>query len=335
MYGQWSPQGMVTGIGSLPHASAVAAARFSLSCGDVPAVPTLPRRSPSEGIISQAVSGMRGVSVGQYGSISVDVDALDRDGQVDVDLHDEAYGSLRAFLAEARRIDYTGPVKWQFVGPVTLGIALVRAGVPATWAFDVAVRSVRAHVRWLLDTIEAALPVSSQMVFIDEPSFGEVGEDDFHLAPDAAIDLVSTALALVERRAVAGLHCCAAADVAALLATGPQVLSVPVARCLEDQAARLIRFLEDGGVICWGAVPTSGPLPISVERPWRDLTELWATLVRRGADPMMLRHRALLSPQCGLGTHTPQAAEQVFALTRQVGGRVRDQGMAQSVAPGA
>ena len=48
----------------------------------------------------------------------------------------------RAFLAAAAR-GMRGPVKWQFVGPVTLGVALLRAGVAPDAAFAVAVR-VRA-----------------------------------------------------------------------------------------------------------------------------------------------------------------------------------------------
>lgn len=353
---------MVTGIGSLPHRDAVAAARFSLTTSDLPAIPTLPRRSPAEGMISQAVAGMAGFTIGQYGSIAVDVDAIDfadHDVKVDVTvsdtvsdkvsvtvsdtvsdpfsahLHDESYAGLFAFLAEARLRGHRGPVKWQFVGPVTLGIALIRAGVPSPLAFDVAVRSVRAHLARLLDVVHTALPASQQVVFLDEPSFGEVSDEDFDLAPDTAIDLVSAALAMVEPRAVVGLHCCARADLGALLATGPHVISVPVTADLCDNASRVIRFIEGGGIVCWGAVPTTGPLPVSAERIWRGLSELWCELVRRGADPELLRRQSLISPECGLGTHTAEVAERVFALTRQVSDKVRDQASAVQFALGA
>lgn len=337
---------MVTGIGSLPHRDAVAAARFSLTTSDLPAIPTLPRRSPAEGMISQAVAGMAGFTIGQYGSIAVDVEAIDFvDHDVTVSdtvsdpstahLHDESYAGLFAFLAEARLRGHRGPVKWQFVGPVTLGIALIRAGVPSPLAFDVAVRSVRAHLARLLDVVHTALPASQQVVFLDEPSFGEVSDEDFDLAPDTAIDLVSAALAMVEPRAVVGLHCCARADLGALLATGPHVISVPVTADLCDNASRVIRFIEGGGIVCWGAVPTTGPLPVSAERIWRGLSELWCELVRRGADPELLRRQSLISPECGLGTHTAEVAERVFALTRQVSDKVRDQASAVQFALGA
>lgn len=332
---QWRPQGMVTGIGSLPHRDASAAAAFSLASADLPAIPTLPRRSPAEGMISQAVAGMRGFTIGQYGSIAVDVDAVDPDDPASSQLHDDAYAGLFAFLDEAAERRYQGPVKWQFVGPVTLGMALLRAGLPSPLAFDVAVRSVRAHLAKLLDVVHTALPSSQQVVFIDEPSFGDISDEDFHLAPDTAIDLVSAALAMVEPRAAVGLHCCASADVGALLATGPHVLSIPVSACLDGEVSRLIRFIEDGGIVCWGAVPTSGPLSSSSDRSWRALADLWCDLVRRGADPVQLRQQSLISPECGLGTHSTEVAEQVAAMTRQIGDRVRDQALATQFAFGA
>ena len=66
------PSGIATGMGGLPHRDAAEAAEFVLEQMELAAIPTLPRRSPAEGSIAQAMVGMRGITVGQYGSISVD-----------------------------------------------------------------------------------------------------------------------------------------------------------------------------------------------------------------------------------------------------------------------
>ena len=116
------------------------AAAFALREYDLPAIPTLPRRSPAEGMIAQALVGIAGVTLGQYGSIAVDVGRLDPDAPVATDLGHDAYAGLRAFLAAAAARQLRGPVKWQFTGPVTLGAALSRVGAPADLAFDVAAR---------------------------------------------------------------------------------------------------------------------------------------------------------------------------------------------------
>ena len=325
--------GLATGIGSLPHRDGHEAARFALDAMALPAIPTLPRRSPAEGMIAQAVVGIEGITVGQYGSIAVDVRRINPINPVRTDIQHDAFGGFRDFLEDARgRIDN---VKWQLVGPVTLGIALIRAGVPDHEAFEVAVRAVRSHVSSMLDIIDAALPGCSQVVFIDEPSLGRLNEPGFPLAPDTAIDLVSGALAAIEPRAVSGLHCCADADWASLIAAGPQILAVPVKPAVAFSSGYLNQFLDRGGIIAWGVVPTDGPIPMSAERPWRQLTELWCQMVQRGCDQVQLRRQCIVTPECGLGLHAPSVAERVHAITAEVGRRVHDQATATRFVLGA
>lgn len=327
------PSGIATGIGSLPHRDAAAAAAFSLSTLTLPTIPALPKRSPAEGMIPQALVGLAGITIGQYGSIAFDVNGVDPEAPVVTDLNHDAFGGWRAFLAAAA--GRTAPVKWQFVGPVTLGLALVRAGLSSDVAFDVAVRAVRCRVRQLVEHVAEALPGCRQVVFIDEPKLDELMGAGFPIPPDAAVDLVSAALAAIESVAVIGLHVCATADIASLVAMGPDVLSVPVDLRLLESAGYLARFLDDGGTIAWGAVPTEGPIATSAERPWRKLCELWCELVHRGADPSRLRQQSIITPECGLGTHTPAVADRVHRLTRDISDRVRDQAAATRFSLGA
>lgn len=316
-----------TGIGSLPHRDAAEAAELALRSLDLPAIPSLPRRSPAEGMIAQALVGLRGVTVGQYGGVAVDARQVDLDAPVASDLHHDAFVGFRSFLeAAAPRWGLSGgaAVKWQFVGPVTLGLALVRAGVSPAIAFDVANHAVRSHVRNLLAAVDAALSGCRQLVFLDEPSLGQLMNPDFPIAPERAIDLVSASLAAIEPAATAGLHCCGAADRASLIAAGPSVLSVPVDSSLVDVAGSLARFQEHGGIVAWGAVPTSGPIPTSAERPWRRLSDLWSELAQRGCDADRLWGQGMITPECGLGMHTPQVAERVYRLTAEVATRARE-----------
>ena len=324
--------GLATGIGSLPHRDGHEAARFALGAMRLPAIPTLPRRSPAEGMIAQAVVGIEGITVGQYGSIAVDVRRIDPINPVSTDIQHDAFGGFRDFLEEA-----TGAtaVKWQMVGPVTLGIALIRAGVPEHEAFEVAVRAVRSHVQSLLDIVDAALPGCEQVVFIDEPSMGRLAEPGFPLAPDTAIDLVSGALAAIEPRAVSGLHCCADADWSSLISAGPQILAVPVSPSVAFSSGYFHQFLGRGGIIAWGVVPTDGPIPMSAERPWRQLTELWCQMVQRGCDQVQLRQQSMVTPECGLGMHAPAVAERVHGITAEIGRRVHDQATATRFVLGA
>jgi hypothetical protein len=327
--------GAATGVGSLPHRSVHEAAAFALREYDLPAIPTLPRRSPAEGMIAQALVGISGVTLGQYGSIAVDVHRLDPDAPVATDLGHDAYAGLRTFLATAAARQLRGPVKWQFTGPVTLGAALTRVGAPVDRAFAVAAQSVRAHLAVIAEAVARALPASPQIVWLDEPWMGELMSPGFPIAPDQAIDLLSTAMAILEPVATVGVHCCADADVASLLAAGPAMLSIPLQSRLVDVAGYLCRFLDAGGRIAWGAVPTDGPITTTSERPWRLLSEVWCELVHRGCDPVVLRERSLITPACGLGLHSTPVADSVVRLTREIGRRVNEQAVASRFALGA
>lgn len=318
------PPGTSTGVGSLPHRSAGEAVRFALRQYDVPAIPSLPRRSPAESMVAQAVVGINGVTAGQYGSLAVDARSVDPCAPVLTDLSGDAFRTLRSFLHRAASGGFEGPVKWQFVGPVTLGVALTRAGLQDELAFAVAQRAVRSHVSAVSAAVATALPRSPQIIVIDEPWLGALMDPGFPIAPDPAIDMLSSAMASVSGVATVGVHCCARADIASLIAAGPDLLSIPTHPSLADVAGYLITFLDGGGRIAWGVVPTDGPMFISVERSWRTLRLLWEELVERGVDPDLLRDRSLVTPHCGLGTHTPTVAERVCETVQAVGRRIAD-----------
>jgi hypothetical protein len=333
--------GVTVGIGSLPHRDLDAGIRFALEATAIPTVPSLPKRSPAEGIIVQAMLGIEGVTVGQYGAISVDLNRIDPIADVSTDLQHDAFAGFRRFLelAAIRHADPDlGPieaVKWQLVGPVTLGMALLRAGVPVHDAFDVSVRAVRSHVQHLLDAVEAALPGCRQLVFIDEPDMVDLTDAHFPIAPDTAIDLVSGALAAIESRGLSGLHVCGDADWPSMIAAGPQILSIPVGTSIVEAAGYLQQFLARGGIVAWGAVHTDGPISTTVERPWRQLTQLWCQLVERGCDQVLLRTQSIVTPECGLGMHSPSVAERVHRITAEVSRRVHDQATATRFVLGA
>ncbi len=328
--------GAAVGVGSLPHRDAAAAAAFSIGEFDIATVPSLPRLSPAEAMVAQAVVGLPGVSLGQYGSIAVDPAHVADAEPITTDLAHDSFAGLRAFLDLATKVNLDGdPVKWQFVGPVTLGVTLQRAGLRPDAAFALAGRAVRAHLLDVAGAITEVLPRSHQLVLLDETLLGSLMTPEFPIPPDEAIDLMSSAMAVVSSVGTVGIHCCRPADVATMLASGPGVISVPASAELVEWAGYLTRFLDDGGVIALCVVPTDGPIALSAERHWRALSDLWCALVQRGCDPVTLRRQSLITPACGLSTHSVSVARRLARLTGDVAKRVKDQAGATRFALGA
>lgn len=321
-------------VGSLPHRDTEEAVEFAWSATGIPTVPSLPRRSPAEGMIAQALVGIEGVSVVHYGSISVDVDALDLAGDVTTDLDSDAYAGFAAFLESVRSGGHApSTVKWQFVGPLTLAFALARSGLVTEVAAPLAMQAVRCHVRALQAEVSAVLPGATQIVVFDEPMLHDALVPGFRVPPDEVIDFVSGALAAVEPGNIAGVHSCGETDWAALLSTGANVLSVPVPNVSDEAeierlmhaAARISEHLDHGGRIAWGAVRTDGPIAVSSDRSWKNLASVMCALVRNGIDPHLVRRNSFVTPACGLGTHSVAVADRVMTHVRDLSARVAEQ----------
>lgn len=294
------PTGLTTGIGSLPHDDPRDAVRFVLDrFPRLPVAPSLPRRSPAEGMIAQAAWGVPGVRVLDDGSLLVDEAEVEPGRSLrDPGIDGEPFLGLRIFLDSMA--GHTGWLKLQLTGPVTLGLALRALGVAAEPAFAVADLAVAGRIAALRTAVEAAVPDASPVVFLDEPGLCAALRPGFPLPVGDALDRVSSAMATVQSFAVAGLHCCGEADWHAVLQAGPQVLSAPVGVGVSEHAGAVADFLEAGGWIAWGAVPTEGPFTTSVDMLWRRLLTEWGRLVAGGCDPTLLRSRALITPACGL-----------------------------------
>ena len=328
--------GATAGVGSLPHLDPAAAAAFAIGEFDVATIPTMPRRSSEESMLGQALVGVQGVSVAHDGSVVVDPRSVRPHGTVATDLDRAGFAGLRSFLDLAEKVRLDGAaVKWQFVGPVTLGVALHRAGLDRGVAFDLALSIVRDRLAAISSTVTGALPNSRQMVLLDEPWFAELMQPGFPIPPDEAIDRMSSAMAALPATTITGVHCCAPFDVATLLASGPNVVSLPVSAELVDWVGYLTRFLNDGGIIAWGVTPTDGPVPSTSDRQWRTLSDLWCSLVQLGCDPVALRRQSIVTPECGLAMHSVSVARRIARLTADVGKRVQDQSSATRFALGA
>lgn len=316
--------GATFGIGSLPHRRVDQAARFAIDAFDIPTVPTLPRRSPAESAVAQALVGVPGVSLGQYGTIAVHPDRLDAGRPVETDLGGTGFGGFRAFIdamvemaEHAPERTTVGPVKWQFLGPISVGLALVRAGADRAIAFEVALAAVRSHLRTIEAHIADRLPGCPQIVLLDEPFADSMLAAGFPIAPDEAVDLVSGALAALGPTTMAGIHACTGADLPTLVQSGAQILSAPVDAIGDDIAGYIDRYLDAGGWIAWGAVSTSGPIGAGQLRAWQRLAERFCRLVQLGCDPERLQARSFLTPTCGLGHHATSVALHVAEALRE------------------
>lgn len=326
------PAGLSTAIGSMPHTDAAAAAALVLrTIPELPATPELPARDARYSGVAKWLQALPEVAITADGSWTADPDG-DLDAAPDCTLG-AGHDGLSAFLdAAARQPRPPKRVKAQMAGPLTLACALIDVGVPDEIAVERAGFAASAWARALEQRFESALPDSQLVLFFDEPALSR-WNDAPPIDHDRASDALSSAFAAVSCRT--GVHVAADADPRVALAAGPDVLGVAVSGRLLDDAAGLARFLDGGGFVAWGAVPTGRPIGESEAPLWKALVDLWCELTRRGCDGVRLRNQAIITPSGGLAGHGVTQAELALRLSRLLAERVFDQAAATRLTVGA
>jgi hypothetical protein len=292
--------GMATSVGSLPHVDAHEAAQLVLRClPDLPAVPELPNRSPHEALLERAGD--------------------------EIAFTDDAHGGLLAFL-DAAAAQPPAIVKAQVPGPLTLGIH-------HNGEFD---RGAQLSAAWAKATRElfaARLPQTKLVVMFDEPALVQWSQNDGSLDRESAIDMLSATFA--ECGTISGVHVCGAGDLRLALSAGPDLVHLDTSALDLDDASSISRYLDGGGWIAWGAIPTDRPVGEAPQPLWNALVNLWCELTRRGCDPVRLRTQALIAPACGLAGHGVTQAERTMQLAYDIGQRVHHHVVASKLAVGA
>ena len=295
------PTGLATVIGGVPAQGSSDAARVMVD--ELPKLPSAP-----------AI---------HLDADHLDVDSLDRD---------EAVG-LAGFLA-----DFAGhlePVILSLTGPITLDLDLQARGLDAEEAARAAVRAVEDIAVWVLDQARSVVPDAPLLLFLEEPGLRNSMHPTFPMTPPEIEQVMTEVVTSVGGEAPVGVQVDGRVDFAMLLRTGISALAAPVTARLETAAAELGKFLEAGGVIAWGAVPTDEPLGLSTERLWRRLSALWCELTRVGADPMLLRERSIITPAGDLGAFGFSQAERVISLSKELASRVLNQTLGLRMSVGA
>ncbi|MGD0883935.1 MAG: hypothetical protein ABSA46_03505 [Thermodesulfovibrionales bacterium] len=309
----------ITGIGSLPHRDPDEACKLVLETFDIPFWPQLPKVSFLEWMTTQYSEGMPFIHVdAEKETISVVRDESD-----DLERFYEAYGDnwkiaisgdyaqgLHAFLraVKSRHFEY---LKGQITGPLTFTLGLKdREG--RLLYFDEELRQIslmllQAKARWQIDQLRTF--ADHVIIFIDEPILSAVGSSTYlGVSSEESLRLLrETADAIRNAGGIPGIHCCGNADWPLVIKSGAEVINFDAYAYFDGFAIYhedIRKFLENGGYLAWGAVPTTDA--ISEETP----ESVFATfnnrmgILSKHIPKDILLSQIILTPSCGAGTRT-------------------------------
>jgi methionine synthase II (cobalamin-independent) len=220
-------------------------------------------------------------------------------------------------------------IKGQITGPVTFGLGLVdeeqRPIFYEPTLREILIKHLSSKAQWMEKRFNDFLPGVKTMIFFDEPSLSSFGSAFSGLNREEVIVSLNGCFDAVN--GLTGIHCCGNTDWSLLLSTDVDILSFDAYGYLGTLALypkELSKFLERGGLLAWGIVPTSKEIEKEDSKSLAECFRVGVNnLSKKGIDPALL-HRAIITPSCGTASLPVPLAERVCQVTAEVSKRLRE-----------
>lgn len=194
---------------------------------------------------------------------------------------------------------------------------------------DAAVKGLALKAAWQTETLrQFNLPT---LVSIDEPGLAAYGSSALISVSrkDVTGMLQEVKDAIRKAGGLAGVHVCANTDWSLLTESRMDFISFDAYNYFDRfilYRNEVLSFLDEGGMIAWGIVPTSNPDDIRNENA-TSLVDKWRSEAEKLAEGPItvasILDQSLITPSCGMGALSPYLSERVLKLTREVSDALR------------
>ncbi len=337
-------RGFPFGIGSLPHTEPLRACEDILkNFPKTPFWPELPQRDFKERMGYIQTEGLPGITVKEDEQRIY----LDRNRDLVKEIGDfynrflvnnqdsmaitPAYGAGFKAMTDLISTNVNKPLllKGQLTGPTTFGLIMKdqtgKALLYDELMMDVIIKATIMTARWMLNNIKK-LGIEA-VIFFDEPMLQSVGSPSVPINKEEVIRNLNEIIDEVD--CPTGAHCCGNTDWSILMESNINIIAFDAYRFSETLALypqALDEFLQRGGMLAWGIVPTSSEArDKSVDDIVKLLQDAFSIVAKSGINKEKLISRAIVSPSCGLGSLPVDLALRIMELTRGVSDWLKEQ----------
>ncbi len=336
---------LATGIGSVPFLSVEDACESILEIlPDIPFWPQFVKLSSFEEMTIQASQGLPFIKVNPgKNSMYIHYDGDSKDSELisfyehflseDTDYFsispEYAAGLYKILeLIDKAPKNYGPYIKGQIVGPITFAGTLTdmngRSALYNSEIMDTIVKGLAIKAFWIVKKMSTI--GKDTIIFIDEPYLSGFGSAFTPIQREDVIKSIREVVDYVRSRsnALIGIHCCGNTDWSMIIETGVDIVNFDAFEYMDYfllYKKEIVKFLQNGGIIAWGAVPAAsfgdkesvGDLKMRLENGFKVLYE-W------GVDRRDITMQSILTPACGLGTLEQNKARKVLELLSGLSG---------------
>jgi len=345
----FEPRYLATAIGSMPHTDPSQACNIILNTTPkIPIWPQLPNANFRENMEIQYSEGFPCVVLDEekqrmYFETNRDITSdfekfYENYMAENLDYFKISPDYSRGIYEMEKRLAEAGPpypvyFKTHVTGPITMGLGRVDQNKRAIYYNDVfrdvIVKGTEMKARWMLKKF--AFLGSQQMCFVDEPILSAFGSSTYvSLERSAVVRCLREVFKTIHREgALAGAHCCGNTEWTMLIDAGVDIISFDAyefGKTIGYYPDEMKRFLEGGGVLAWGIVPSSDRItretPESLVQKLKDCV---SNLTDKGIDQDLIWRRCLITPSCGTGSIPLDLSERVIGNLPEVSRLLRDE----------
>jgi methionine synthase II (cobalamin-independent) len=313
---------------------------------DIPASPQLVRLSPWEDMLMGAVDGIDFLAADEESRV-ITVPLKNREENL-ASFYEKYYSGDPSFLEKTERskLGFSSFaarassdanfgrefLKTQIVGPLTFGQSVKVEGGFAL-ADDPGLIEAACLALGAKLALEARVIRDlgrKPVVFLDEPGLTGYGSAFSTLSEELVLNSLNSAAQAARSlgEVTVGCHVCGNTDWGLLAKADIDIINCDAFEYVESVCLypkELAGFLERGGWLAWGIVPTQGYVPgVTAGELANRLSMGLEALVRRGVDGKLLKERALVTSSCGLGGLGEETARKVLELFPSVSGALRE-----------
>lgn len=330
---------IATGVGSVPFTDVDSTCRFILKHFiDMPFWPQFVIRSPLEDMSIQASQGLPFLALDHEKKVLHIYSSDDQENELiafyehviaeNIDYfaidHNHAAGLYKLLELIEKNPQNNGPfIKGQIVGPITFAGGLTdikgKAVLHNSEMMEALVKGLAMKALWLVKKMSVfdKIPI----LFLDEPYLSGFGSAFTPIQREAVLSFIREVIDYIRSRsdALIGIHCCGNTDWSMIIDTGVDIINFDAFDYMDYfllYRCEIITFIDNGGTIAWGAVPTTS---FTGDEDVRDLKvrldKGLTTLCEWGIDRKTVAERSIITPACGVGSLEPDKATKIFELT--------------------
>jgi hypothetical protein len=329
---------LTTAMAVMPHTNVDMALETALSL-DIPFWPQLPNYSYYEDMYVQAAEHFPGILLDlEKRTLRFSFDKFIQELEGTMSHYDEPeYFDISGTYSEvyhkflALDLSDRPAIRGQLEGPISFGFNIID-GNDRPILFDDTVRPFM--LEFMARRINVQLARLKKLnrnafMFIDEPGLQFLFSAMSGYGDIKAMEDLDLFFSQIERPR--GIHLCGNPDWDFLLGLDLDILSLDIytnAEIFSSYATSIRRFLERGGIIVWGIVPTGFEtferenIPSLISR----LEEVWSVLSKKGIDTGSLVERSLLSPAtcCLVNPDREKTVEKAFETIKLLSEELRE-----------